>query len=227
MSARPFVTANFAITADGRISTRNLTPADFSSRRDKRRLLEIRSRGDAILASTRTVAVDHMTMGLPAEDLREQRVRRNLPAYPTRVLLSNRGRIAPDLPIFGKTFSPIIIFSTKAMPRQTRTALTGKAILHLHPGDRVDLGQMMSTLRSDHGIRRLVCEGGSQVFRSLVAAGLVDELNLTVTPRIFGGKNAPTLTGIASDFLPASTHLKLKSCTPCEGECFLRYEVVR
>ena len=69
---RPFVTANFAITADGRISTRNLTPATFSSPRDKRRLLEIRAACDAILVGARTLSADSMTLGIPA-DLRAAR----------------------------------------------------------------------------------------------------------------------------------------------------------
>jgi len=47
--ARPFVTANFALTWDGRISTRRGTPSDFSSKKDKHRLVEIRAQCDAVL----------------------------------------------------------------------------------------------------------------------------------------------------------------------------------
>lgn len=62
---RPFVTANFAVTADGRISTRNFTPSDFSSKRDKRRLVKIRAACDAVLVGARTLAADTMTLGIP------------------------------------------------------------------------------------------------------------------------------------------------------------------
>jgi 5-amino-6-(5-phosphoribosylamino)uracil reductase len=75
-AGRPFVTANFALTWDARISTRSRTPSDFSSPRDKRRLVEIRARCDAILVSAKTIAVDNMAMGLPDEALRVARVRR-------------------------------------------------------------------------------------------------------------------------------------------------------
>ena len=67
---RPFVTANFALTWDAKVSTKNRSPANFSSPRDKRRLLEIRSEADAILVGATTIATDHMSMGLPAADLR-------------------------------------------------------------------------------------------------------------------------------------------------------------
>ena len=86
MTPRPFVTANFAVTADGRISTRNHTPSDFSSAADKRRLLEIRAACDAVLVGARTLAADTMTLGLPAEDLRAARRERGLPEMPLRVI---------------------------------------------------------------------------------------------------------------------------------------------
>ncbi len=221
---RPFVTANFAITADGRISTRNATPADFSSPRDKRRLLEIRAACDAVLAGMKTIATDQMTMGLPADDLRAIREAKGMPAYPTRVLLSASGRIDPALRVFTRDFSPIIVFSTTRMPRRVREALAGKTTLHLHER-AVDLAAMLRTLRREHAVKRLVCEGGPRVFRALLVADLIDELHLTISPRIFGGTKAPTLTGIAGDFLPRSTTLTLREMRVIDGECFLRYRI--
>ncbi|MEQ1859499.1 MAG: RibD family protein [Chthoniobacteraceae bacterium] len=205
---RPFVTANFAITADGRISTRNRAPAGFGSANDKRRLHEIRASCDAVLAGARTVATDNMTMSRP-------------PGL-VRVLLSASGRIDPALKLFAHGDSPILIFSTTRMPRATRAALAEKATLHLDEG-AVDLAKMMHTLRREHGVKRLVCEGGGQVFRALLAADLIDELHLTIVPRIFGGAKAPTLTGVAGDFLPQSTRLTLRDMRVIDGECFLRY----
>src|SRR4029453_15234098 len=207
MRHRPFVCANFAITADGRISTRNYTPANFSSKRDKRRLVEIRAKCDAVLASAKTIAAVNMTMGLPAEELRVERVKNGMAPYPTRVLLTNSGRISPDMRLFTKNFSPIVIFSTGQMPANTRKALAKKATLHLHPGKHVDLHEMLRTLRNQHRVKLLVGQGGAQIFRALLEADLIDELNLTITPRIFGGKGAPTLTGLAGKYLAASTRL--------------------
>ncbi len=223
---RPFVTANFALTWDGRISTRRGTPSDFSSPRDKRRLVEIRARCDAVLASVKTISADSMTMGLPDRALRDARVARGRDAYPLRVLLTNSGRIDPALRIFEKDFSRIVIFSTTRMPARPRTALAEKADLWLHESPSVNLVAMMATLRADYGVKRLVCEGGAQIFRALLTAGLVDELHATLVPRIFGGRNAPTLTGLAGDFLPASAALQLRETKVVEGECFLRYRVV-
>ena len=222
---RPFVTANFALTWDGRISTRRSTPADFSSKSDKRRLVEIRAQCDAVLVSAKTVAADNMSMGLPDAALRAARSARGQRAYPLRVLLTNSGRIDPALRLFTKTFSPVVIFSTTRMPAPTRTALAAQADLWLHESASVNLPAMLAILRADYGVRRLVCEGGAQIFRALLAAGLIDELHVTLCPRVFGGEKAPTLTGLPGAFLPASVPLTLKKMEVIGGECFLRYRV--
>jgi riboflavin-specific deaminase-like protein len=225
--ARPFVTANFALTWDARISTRRRTPSDFSSPRDKLRLLEIRAGCDAVLVSAATLAADNMSIGLPAPDLRAARRARKQPEYPLRVVVSRSGRIDPALRVFTQAFSPIVIFSTKRMPERVRTALAGKADLWLYDAESVDFADLLQTLRREYRVRRLVCEGGSQIFRALVTAGLIDEIHTTLCPRIFGGKDAPTLTGPAGEYLPHGVALKLREMEVRDGECFLRYRVAR
>ena len=79
--------ANFALSADGKVSTRNFTPTGFTSKADKRRLLEIRCLGDAVLAGASTISTDRMSMGIPASDLRERRLS-DRPA--ARAVASNR-----------------------------------------------------------------------------------------------------------------------------------------
>lgn len=226
MRDRPFVTANFALTWDARISTRKRTPSDFSSARDKRRLLEIRSECDAILASAATLAADNMTMGLPAPELRKPRHARGQSEYPLRVIVTRSGRIDPKLRVFTQTFSPIVIFSTTRMPARTQAALAKVADVWLYEGE-VDFADLLRTLRREYRVRRLVCEGGSQIFRALLEADVVDEVHTTLCPRIFGGADAPTLTGPAGAFLPHGVPLKLQEMEVHDGECFLRYRVAR
>ena len=227
--SRPFVAANFALTWDARITTRNRTPVDFSSRADKRRLLEIRARSDAVLIGKTTIERENFAMSLPAEDLRAERVRRGQAAYPIRVLVSNSGRINPNLKIFQPqhSFSPVLIFSTAQMPKSTQRALDKNKIvsLHLCENKTVDLAAMLAHLRKFYKIKHLVCEGGAVLFRSLLAAGLVDEINLTFCPRIFGGEKAPTITGTPGDFLPRGIACKLMKTEIVGDECFLRYRV--
>ena len=84
---------------------------------------------------------------------------------------------------------------------------------------------MLLTLRRKYKVRRVACEGGPILFRSLLELGLVDELNLTIAPYLFGGADAPTLTGLSKEFLPASVHCVLTDMRVVGDECFLTYRI--
>src|SRR5882762_97788 len=116
-SARPFVAATFAMTVDGKITTKNFTPVDFTSREDKKHLLRQRSLGDAVLIGHSTLKHDNVRLGLPNPELREARIARGQTPYPLRVIVSNEGRIDGRLKIFQSAISPIVIFSTVQMPQ--------------------------------------------------------------------------------------------------------------
>jgi riboflavin-specific deaminase-like protein len=228
MVDRPFVTANFAITADGRISTRKHTPSDFSTPGDKRRLLEIRAKCDAILVGARTLGTDAMSMGLPAADLREARIARRKPSHPWRVIVTNSGKISPELKVFHTPKLPLpIVFTTRAMPVRIINLLAPLSDLYLHLAPKVNLRAMLLTLQEDYAVRRVVCEGGGTLLRALLEDDLVDELHVTFCPRVFGGRKAPTLTGAAGDFLPHSAFLRLIDFEPINGELFTRWRVDR
>ena len=225
-SALPEVAVNFALTWDGRVSTRNRTRADFSSPRDKHRLLEIRASGDAVMVGRLTQEAEQMRMGIGDEALRSARVQRGQTPEPLRVVVSGSGRIDPKAPLFQPGGAPVLIFSTSQMPEATRAALANKATLHLDEGPHVDLRGMLQKLHSGYGVQRLICEGGPTLLRSLLEANLVDEINVTFCPRIFGGTDAPTLTGGPGAFLPEAVECKLEAMETLGDECFARYRVL-
>ena len=228
MPALPFVTVNFAVTADGKISTRKRTPSDFSTKADKRRLLEIRARCDAILVGARTLGSDTMSMGLPAAEQRETREQQGKPTHPWRVIVSNSGKISPDLRVFQTPKLPTpIVFTTRAMPSRTVSALAPLCDLYLQLSDRVNLRAVLLTLREDYGAKRVVCEGGGTLLHALLSDDLVDELHVTFCPRIFGGTKAPTLSGTAGAFLPASVPVRLDHFELLDDELFTRWRVLR
>ena len=108
---------------------------------------------------------------------------------------------------------------------KTQAALKEKATLHLTKSDKIDLAAMLRTLRSRYNVRRLACEGGPTLFRALLERGLIDQLNLTIAPYMFGGAKAPTLTGLTKAFLPASVHCSLINMRIIGDECFLTYRI--
>jgi len=87
------------------------------------------------------------------------------------------------------------------------------------PEGRVDLAALLRTLREE-GVRALLCEGGPRLHASLQAAGLVDELFLTIAPKLSGGELAPR---IVEGELPAVAELELLWLLEQDGELFARY----
>jgi len=222
---RPFVSATFAMTVDGKITTKKFPPVDFTSREDKLHLFRQRALADAVLIGHSTLKRDNVRLGVPQADLREARIKRGQTPYPVRVIVSDKGKIDNRLNIFQSDISPIIIFSTKRMPQKYQDALAQKAILHLSDAEHVDLAAALHTLRDKYKIRTVACEGGPTLFRSLLERGLVDQLNLTIAPYMFGGAKAPTLTGLSKEFLPASVHCALIDMRVVGEECFLSYRI--
>lgn len=218
---RPRVLANFAVTVDGKISTRNFTPSLFTSPVDKSRLQEIRASVDAVLAGRGTVAADTMSMGLSREDLREARRICGKAPVPLRVVLSNSGRLDPAWKVFSYRESPLVVFSTTAMPDRIRTRIAPLADLFVFEEDRVPLAAALGILREHFGVRSLVCEGGGTLMRTLLEEDLVDEIHTTIAPVIFGGATAPTMTGQPGSFLPRPCEFRIVSLEAKDGECFL------
>src|SRR6186997_2140485 len=73
---RPFVVATFAMTADGKVTTRTLAPVDFTSREDKLHLFRQRALADAVLLGHTSLERDNVRLGIPG-DLQQARIKQN------------------------------------------------------------------------------------------------------------------------------------------------------
>ena len=87
------------------------------------------------------------------------------------------------------------------------------------PAGPVDLVELLRSLRQERGIKALLCEGGPTLHGALQADGLVDELFLTIAPKLSGGE-APRI--IEGD-LPALAELELAWLLEEDGELYARY----
>src|ERR1044072_2183681 len=127
---RPFVVVTFAMTADGKGTTKNFGPEVFTARQDKLLLFRQRALADAVLLGHTSLARDNVRLGVPAE-LQEIRIKRGQSRSPLRVIVSNKGNIDDRLKLFQSDVSPIIIFSTAQMPRKNQETLRKRTTLHL------------------------------------------------------------------------------------------------
>jgi 2,5-diamino-6-(ribosylamino)-4(3H)-pyrimidinone 5'-phosphate reductase len=203
---RPWVSTNLAISADGKITSAGHHPATWTSAADHARLLELRQGADALLIGRGTLETDRMTLTVPGKSVQ-----------PLRCIVSGTGRLSPDHPVFRTPGGEIHLLATESPQHPPDLP----AILH-----HQSLGAFLETLASIHSVKRMHCEGGGMLIRSLAEMDAIDEFHLTLASHtVFGGRQAPTTTGIPADFLPESRDFEITRFEPHpdEGECFLTY----
>lgn len=223
----PFVFVNFAITADGKITTKNRKVTSFSSPRDREHMYKLRVNADAVMAGARTVDLNPVTMGPGGLKYRRARVARGLAEYNLRVVVSGSGTVDPDAKLFRHQFAPIIVLTTERADLKRLEALRERVQeVKVCGKHEINFAQALRWLKRKWGVRSLLCEGGGELSDALFRAGLVNELHLTICPKIFGGRDAPTLAdGVGRLTLAKATRMELKQSRRFGGELFAIYRV--
>lgn len=217
------------MTADGKITTANRKVTSFSSARDREHMYELRVNADAVMAGARTVDLNPITMGPGGEEYRRERIRRGLTEYNLRIVVSGSGTVDPAARLFQQKFSPIILLTTeRAHPKRLEKLRRRVEEVKICGEAEIDFEEALRWLRRKWQVRTLLCEGGGELNDALFRADLVNELHLTICPRIFGGRDAPTLAdGRGQLRLADATALELASVERHEDELFLIYRVNR
>ena len=225
----PFVFINMAMTADGKIATANRAISTFSSRRDFEHLLELRATADAVMSGARTVSLEEINLGPGPARFRRLRIRNGLAEYNVRIVVSGSGSLNPRAAVFRNRFSPVIVLASgRASGRKISRLRAVADAVKICGRVEIDFRAAFEWLREKWKIKRLLCEGGGELNGALFHAGLVNELHLTVCPKILGGRDAPTIAdGRRGLKLSDATRLVLKSMKRAGDELFLVYDVLR
>lgn len=219
---RPFVLLNMAMSADGKIATANRRISSFTSARDHDRLLELRATADAVMVGARTADLNKVDLGPGSLEFRQARRRRGLEEYNLRIVVSRLGTVSPKAHLFKLRFSPIVILTTESAPKSRLERLRKcGAEVAVFGKTEIDFPRAFAWLRKKWRVRRLLCEGGGELNAMLFKQGLIDEAHLTISPKILGGRHAPTICdGASVEHLSECTGLKLKSVTLHGDELF-------
>jgi riboflavin-specific deaminase-like protein len=210
---RPYLALNMAATADGRVAIGGRS-APVAGAADRALFHELRTQADAVMAGAGTVRTERYGRVTKNEELAARREREAV-----AVLVSGRLDLPADLPLLADASSRVVIVTAS---NGSLDGVAAEVSYIRQPRDR-SLGGAMATLRTEHGIRSILCEGGPHLNSELFRQGLVDEVFLCVSPRIAGEPDQPaSLEGIA---LPGPVDLDLITLHEAEDHLFFRYRV--
>jgi riboflavin-specific deaminase-like protein len=212
---RPFVYVNMIETVDGR-AARDGRSATIGGEADLQRLLELRTIADAVLIGTGTLRAEGYARLVRSEERRVRRRADALAEDPLAVILSRRFDVPWEAGLFQAPEQPVLIYTGPDAGEPPDVPAPVEVVRLEVPG----LTEMLADLRT-RGVRTLLSEGGPTMHGALWAAGVVDELNLTITPLITGDADEPNI--VAGGRLPEAVELELLSLERVGSELFLRY----
>lgn len=221
---RPFVFINAAMSADGKIATRERKQTRISGSLDFDRMDELRASSDAVMVGIGTVLSDNPSLTVKSRERREKRRRDGKDENPVRIVVDSMARTPVDADIFKKGAGKKIIAVAETAPEEKLKQLSKHAEIIVSGKKSVDLEKLLPELKA-RGINRLMVEGGATLNWGLISAGLVDEIYTFIGNIIVGGKNAPTLMdgdGCTDEFCK----LEIISCERLEDGVLIKWKVL-
>ncbi|MDD1707411.1 MAG: 2,5-diamino-6-(ribosylamino)-4(3H)-pyrimidinone 5'-phosphate reductase [Methanoregulaceae archaeon] len=204
---RPYVHVNVAMSADGKISTRERRQVRISGPADFARVDRIKAESDAVMVGIGTILADDPSLTVKSPDLRAMRRARGYAEQPVRIVIDSRARTPPDASILQKGEGERIIACSEQADPGRKASLERHAAIIVAGADEVDLPLLLSRL-SERGIQRILVEGGGTLIAGLFSQGLVDELTCFVGNIIIGGARAPTLSD-GEGFIDEASFIRL------------------
>ena len=184
----PFVTAKFAMSLDGKISTRTGDSKWVTGPEARGLVQKMRREGDAVLVGITTVLADDPFLTARDGDGNP------LSRQPYRVVLDSSCRMPTKANMLGQP-GPTLVYATTGAPkdRAERLSKAGAEVVRLEPtpDGQVDIKAVLADLGA-RGVVDLTVEGGGTVLGSFFDGKLVDKVLAFIAPIIVGGASAPS-----------------------------------
>ncbi len=211
---RPYLGINMVASLDGK-ATLDWRTKGLSTDADRQLFHHLRTQADAVMVGAGTAREERYGRMTKNDELRQKRMNEGMVADALAVVVSGRLDLPPDLPLLNEPEQRVVIAtaSDEGIP-----GVTGD-IEYARTGD--DLPRLLAYLHDEHGVRSVLCEGGPTLNSHLFAAGLVDELFLTLNPKVVGGASA--LTIVAGRELVEPAESRLVTVAEHEGELYTRW----
>ncbi|HEV2088834.1 MAG TPA: pyrimidine reductase family protein [Cryptosporangiaceae bacterium] len=214
----PSLRMNFVTSVDGAVTVDGYSEG-LSNDPDQRVFRLLREVCDALMVGAGTLRTEGYGALTLDQGRRSRRVARGLAPVPPLVVVSSSLDLSPDHPMFADAPVRPLLLTHAGSPADRRAALGTVADVLVHGDAAVDLAAGLADLAA-RGLTQVLSEGGPTLFGSLVAADLVDELCLTVSPLLTGAGADRIVTGYAT---PAVRPLRLAHLVEADGVLLTRY----
>jgi riboflavin biosynthesis pyrimidine reductase len=209
---------NFISSLDGAATVGGLS-GGLSGAADKRVFDILRRLCDVVLVGAGTVRAEgYGAMRLDPAAVQWRRAN-GLADQPVFAIVSAALHLDPDSAVFTEAPVKAVLVTIGASASAQREALSRVADVLVCGDGRLDVPVMLRELAA-RGLRQVLCEGGPTLFGALLDADCVDELCLTLSPRIEAGK-APR---IAAGALAQARRMRLQHALVSGSTLLLRYQ---
>ena len=220
---RPRVLLNMVSTADGRATVAGRS-GTISGPADRALFHALRAPVDGILVGAGTIRMERYGRIIPDPAVRRLRTARGLPEEPLACIVSGRLALDEDIPLLREPAARVAVLTASAASLPAAEA----TVDYVRAGSgQLDLRAALAELAERFAIQTLLCEGGPHLARELLAAGLIDELFLALSPLLAGGEPAAgeALRILAGAELEPPAGLELLNVMRSDSYLFLRYGV--
>ena len=185
----------------------------------------LRARSDAVIVGSRTVNLDGWAIRVRDAEVRRSRLNRGRSPHPLNVVMSTQLNLPPNCQFFSYPRTEKLIITTREAPKHRIRRFEKYAEVFVLPASRIRPRAALRELQR-RGCKRILVEGGGELNFSFLSQKLVDELYITITPRILGGRTAPTPVDGKGLLKNAQVRLQLASSRRHGDELFVRYRVI-
>jgi len=220
--SRPHITVVLAMSADGKIADISHSAARFPSITDKAHLETQIATKDAVLFGAGTLRAYGTTLTVSHPELLQHRKNNGKPPQPIHIVISNSGKLNPDLRFFQQPVERWLISTATGAIFWRQRPEFKRILIFETPSCSVDICGALQHL-TILGIAQLGVLGGGKLVANLLKLNFIDEIWLTVCPLILGGEDAPTPVGGTGFLAEAAPKLQLIEVRTENQEVFLHY----
>jgi 2,5-diamino-6-(ribosylamino)-4(3H)-pyrimidinone 5'-phosphate reductase len=216
-SRRPYVLINMVSSLDGRTTVEGKA-ARIGSETDRRVMRTLRSKADAVMIGAGTLRAERLSLGL--DD--------SVGPQPLAVVVTASGNVPIESNLISDERQEVLVITPEDVRsvRLPERARYEELQVSEDRSGTVDLAEALKMLKTEHAVDLLLVEGGPSLNHALVSANVVDEIFLTLAPKLLGGTTPEALGILAGHQLSAvSPRLRLLSIHLAGDELYLRYAV--